>query len=63
MCNCVKETEHITPVLMTLHSLPITVSVNFKILHVTFKSPTWPGSRIYTKTAVSVPTRAQVQAC
>lgn len=38
MCNCVKETEHITPVLMTLHSLPITVSVNFKILHVTFKA-------------------------
>lgn len=38
MCNSVKETEHITPVLMTLLSLPITVSVNFKILHVTFKA-------------------------
>lgn len=62
MCNCVKETEHITPVLMTLHSLPITVSVNFKILHVTFKA--LHGLALeYIKTAVSVPTRAQVQAC
>lgn len=55
-----KKREHITPVLMTLHRLPVCFGIDFKVLFITYKAlHDVDPPRIYNRTAVLLPTSTQ----
>ncbi len=46
--------DHISPVLSTLHWLPIKHRIDFKILLITYKSPEWFSSSVLERALIAL---------